>query len=340
MRPRDVVLEQVHHRETRPVPFTVSFEGDVADRLDVHYGGGHWREWLTPYIASACAVDTMAKTAIDDSYSRDVFGSVWRMDRRPFHLERPALAGPSLAGYAFPKAEDFLRAETETAARTFLAGQGDSFRIANIPWGLFESSWGIRGFENALMDSAAEPDFYEELLDRITDLFLVYVEKAVALPVDAVMFGDDWGDQRGVLLGPDRWRRFLKPRWAGLYQRVHDAGKLTISHCCGSVADILPDIIEIGLDVLESVQPEARGMNPYDLKKRWGDRITFWGGLGSQSTIPFGTPEAIGAEVRRLCREMGKGGGYILAPAKGLQPETSTVNAVAVVEAFVRQEGP
>jgi uroporphyrinogen decarboxylase len=103
------------------------------------------------------------------------------------------------------------------------------------------------------------------------------------------------------------------------------------------VADIMPDIIEIGLDVLESVQPEAAGMNPYELKRKWGGKIAFWGGLGSQSTIPFGTPGEIKAEVRRLCREMGRGGGYILAPAKSLQPETPTANAVAVVEAFTNQ---
>jgi len=118
---------------------------------------------------------------------------------------------------------------------------------------------------------------------------------------------------------------------------VHDRGKLVISHCCGSIVDILPDVVEIGLDVLESVQPEARGMNPYELKKAWGDKLAFWGGLGSQSTIPFGTPATIQAEVARLRREMGKGGGYILAPAKSLQPETPTANAAAVVEAFAAE---
>ena len=112
-----------------------------------------------------------------------------------------------------------------------------------------------------------------------------------------------------------------------------------ITHCCGSVAALIPDLIEIGLDVLESVQPEAADMNPYDLKDQWGDRLTFWGGLGSQSTIPFGTPDQIHAEVDRLRREMGRGGGYILAPAKSLQPETPTLNAAAVVEAFTGWDG-
>jgi uroporphyrinogen decarboxylase len=96
----------------------------------------------------------------------------------------------------------------------------------------------------------------------------------------------------------------------------------------------MPDIIEIGMDVLESAQPEPAGMNPYELKRKWGEKITFWGCLGSQSTIPRGTPDEIRQEVRRLKREMGRGGGYILAPAKPLQPETPVENAAAVVEAF------
>jgi uroporphyrinogen decarboxylase len=188
------------------------------------------------------------------------------------------------------------------------------------------------------MDSVEHPEFYEELLDRLTELYLAFVEYTVDLPIDGILFGDDWGDQRGVILGPDRWRKFLKPRWAKIYEAVHASGKVVMSHSCGSVADIMPDLVEIGLDVLESVQPEAAGMNPYELKKKWGDKITFWGGLGSQSTIPWGTPEEICEEVRRLCDEMGRGGGYILAPAKPLQPETPTENAVAVVEAFSDQE--
>ena len=190
------------------------------------------------------------------------------------------------------------------------------------------------------MDAVAEPDFYDELLDRITEQFLAYVDFTCRnLPdVDAVMFGDDWGDQRGVIVGPERWRTLFKPRYARIYEAAHAHGKVVISHCCGSVVDIMPDIIEIGLDVLESVQPEARGMNPYELKRRWGDKITFWGGLGSQSTIPFGTPSEIHAEVRRLRQEMAKGGGYILAPAKTLQPGTPTENAAAVVEAFTSED--
>ncbi len=339
MKPRDYVLEQVHHRETSPVPYTVGFEGDVAERLDAHYGGPAWRDRLTPYIVRVRGVDTKHEEPVDPARVRDRFGNVWRVDLRPSRLERPAMAGPSFDTYDFPRLEAFLDEERRAAALRECEENADSFLIGHVSRGLFEWSWALRGFTEALMDAAAEPDFYEELLDRLTELYLGFVRVYADMPVDAIMFADDWGDQRGVLLGPDRWRRMLKPRWARLYQAVHDAGKLTMGHCCGSVVDILPDIIEIGLDVLESVQPEARGMNPYELKRRWGEKITFWGGLGSQSTIPFGTPAEIRREVARLCREMGRGGGYILAPAKPLQPETPTANAVALVEAFMHQDG-
>jgi uroporphyrinogen decarboxylase len=337
MTPRDVVLEQLRHRPTRPVPFTLPFEEDVGRRLDAHYGGPRWRGRLTPYIVTVSAVDTDMRTPIDEAHVRDAYGGIWRIDRRPCHLERPPLAEPSFAGYDFPKPQVFYRPDAKAKALATCAQKRDSFLVAGLGWGLFERSWNLRGFENALMDAAAEPAFYEEMLDRLTDLYLAFVRYTVDLPVDAVLFGDDWGDQRGIILGAERWRRFLKPRWARIYQAVHAAGKIVMSHSCGSVAQIMPDLIEIGLDVLESVQPEAAGMDPCELKERWGDRIVFWGGLGSQSTIPHGTPQQIRAQVRKLCDQMGRDGGYILAPAKPLQPETPTENAVAVVEAFTNQ---
>jgi len=208
------------------------------------------------------------------------------------YMEEPGLKSPSFEGYSFPT----LKENAEKA----IAVQPESFSIINIGWGRFEPIWSIRGFENAMMDAVAEPDFYSELLGRLTELRLSMVAQCADIPADAIMFGDDWGDQRGVILGPERWREFFKPRWATIYDTVHAQGKVVISHCCGSIADIMPDVIEIGLVVLESVQPEASGMNPYQLKKRYEDKITFWGGLGSQSTIQFATPQEIQDEVQYL----------------------------------------
>ena len=337
MTPREIVLEQIHHRPTKPVPYVLGFEGDVAERITGHYGDEAWRERLVTYIAGCGGIDRRKEETIDEGRTRDLFGSIWRTDRRPFHLEQPGLPRPSFDGYDFPAAGDFVAPDMKQNALEKLKELSECFTTIGAGWGLWESCWAIRGFENALMDCVAEPDFFAELLDRLTEVYLEQLELCADIPADAFMFGDDWGDQRGVMIGPERWRRYLKPRYARIYEAAHAQGKIVISHCCGSVVDIMPDAIEIGLDVLESVQPEARGMNPYELKRKWGDKITFWGCLGSQSTIPFGTPEEIRAEIQRLRREMGEGGGYILAPAKSLQPETPTQNAVAVVEAFTAE---
>jgi len=336
MQPRDMVWEAIRHRQPPKVPYTLAFEpdGDVEQRLDVYYGGPHWRDKLTTYVLQVAAVDTDFKQQLDSVHWRDAYGGIWRHDRRPWHLLKPPLERPSFEGYLFPAPQAFFRPEWKEQAKQTIAQHRDVFIVANLGWGLFERSWNLRGFENLLMDVMTAPDFFEEALDRLMNLYLAFVDYTADLAVDGILFGDDWGDQRGVIIGPQRWRHFLKPRWAKIYERVHHHSKIVIHHSCGSIAAIMPDIIEIGVDVLESVQPEAADMNPYELKKKWGDKITFWGCLGSQSVIPFGTPREIRAEVCRLRAEMGRGGGFILAPAKPLQPETPTENAVALIEAL------
>ncbi len=334
MTPRDIVLEQIHHRETAVVPYTLGFDPDVGTRLDEHFGGAAWRQKLTPYIANCGSISKPLQTPVDDAHTKDAFGTVWRTDRLPRVVTEPGLKAPSFQGYDFPTVGVFLDPEVEANVKARASESTESFTTVATGLCLWQC-WYLRGFETTLMDCVAEEDFFEELLERMTKLTLALVHACADVPADAIMMGDDWGNQRGVMVGPERWRRFYKPRYARIFEAIHDQGKLAIMHCCGSAADIMGDVIEIGLDVIESVQPEAAGMNPYELKRKWGDKITFWGGLGSQSTIPFGTPDEIRCEIRRLRTEMSKGGGYILAPAKPLRTETPTENAVAVVEEFL-----
>ena len=337
MTPKEIVLAALRHEEVRPVPYRFSWEGDVGERMTRHYGSDEWMQHVSPHLYNGWAFDTDRKIPVDESRVRDPYGTIWRIDRRPFHIETPALSRPSLEGYALPRPEDFQEAGQYETARKDLEAANRLFRHINLGWGLFERLWTICGFEQSLVYMIEEEDFVNELLDRLTDLYAEMTRRALLLPVEAVHYGDDWGDQRGIIMGPALWRKYFKPRWARIFGIVKDAGKITICHSCGSVADIIPDLIEIGLDVLESVQPEPEGMNPYELKRRFGKNIAFMGGLGSQYLLPFGTPAEITAEVRRLTREMGREGGYILSPAKAMQPETPTENAVAAFEAFRNQ---
>ena len=336
---RDYVLAAIRHEQTDRIPYTLGFEGSVDAELDAYYGSTTWRQKVRPYLRDVGGVDSLGEKRVDAAHVRDAFGALWRTDRRPWHLEVPALPEPRMDLMPWPTAEAFPRYVAEHIGE--LTGpNAREFSVLHNGWGLFEHSWRIRGFENTMMDCILNEDFYEALLDRLTELRLGMVERLRDIPADGILFGDDWGDQRGVIIGPERWRRFLKPRWAKVYEAVHAQGKIVMSHCCGSVADILPDIIEIGLDVLESVQPEPQGMNSFELKKKYGDKITFWGCLGTQSTIQFAKPPEIQAHIDRLCAEVGQGGGFILAPAKPLQPGTPPENAAAVVEAFSRQNLP
>ena len=334
MTPREIVLEQIHHRETAQIPYTLAFEPDVGTRLDEHFGGNAWRGRLVQYMAQCGSVASSPNERLDATHHRDAFGTVWRTDELPSVVVEPGLKAPSFQGYAFPSAETFMEPTVTANVKKRVGESSRFFTIVSTSLCLWQS-WYLRGFQNTLMDCIAEEDFYAELLERMTELCLALVEECADIPADAIMMGDDWGNQRGVMIGPERWRKYFKPRYAGIFDAIHAQGKLAIMHCCGSAADIMADIIEIGLDVLESVQPEAAGMNPYALKKAWGDKITFWGCLGSQYTIPFATPTEIRQEIRRLRNEMGQGGGYILAPAKPLRTETPTENAVAVVEEFL-----
>lgn len=342
MTPKERVLAQLHHEETDYLPYELGFDGDVFERVSEYFGGKGWWERVEifferPNPGTLSHSPPAATLNAAGTHTTDVYGCVWRVDRRPMHLEKPVLAEPDFDRLRFPTEEQVFPPGFDNDVRKKVQACPELFHMAQFGFGLFERTWALRGFENVLMDAAAEPDFFEELIRRVAEHHMMIVEHLVKLPLDAVFFSDDWGDQRGIILGPERWRKYLKPHLARMYQRTHQAGMATLSHCCGSVTDVIPDLIEIGLDCLQSVQPEA--MDPYELKRRWGDRMTFFGGVGSQRLLPFGTPDEIRAEVRKLCREMGRGGGYILGLAKSFQPETPTLNAVAAIEEFLAQAG-
>jgi uroporphyrinogen decarboxylase len=325
------VLAALNFNDTQPLPYTLFMEGDVAQRLDQYYGHPAWRERLQNAIAWVTIPPLGVREGSEVHYT-DPFGAVWRTDRRPFHLERPPLISPDLSAYTWPAIEA-LWDEAALLQQIEAARQRGQFIVVSTGFGLFERSWTLRGFENALTDMLLHPKFYAALLDGILEILLQIVTRLLALPVDGILLSDDWGEQRGVIMGPRLWRQFIKPRAALFNATVHAGGKWTFQHCCGNVSDILPEMIEIGLDVLESVQPEA--MDVYAIKRRFGRELRLWGGLGTQRLIPFGGPVEIRAEIARLRAELGQGGGYILAPAKPLMQEVPTENAVAVLEAFM-----
>ncbi|OGV68275.1 MAG: hypothetical protein A3K19_08110 [Lentisphaerae bacterium RIFOXYB12_FULL_65_16] len=152
---RDLVLAQLRGEATPWVPSTLGFEGDVAERLDAFHGSPVWRQHVANDIVRFCPFDSEGRQPIDATHVRDAFGTEWRMDLRPSHLEKPGLEQPSFDGYAFPSVEQFRNPENEKRTREALENCADRFRAIRFGFGLFERTWTIRGFENSLMDAAA-----------------------------------------------------------------------------------------------------------------------------------------------------------------------------------------
>lgn len=268
---------------------------------------------------------------------RDGWGIVW--DTRGLFGEgewgRPincALPEPNLDRFTFPKPP---APEAYAHYPQAIGALGDRF-ILGHEGHLFELAWALRGMENFFMDMALRPAFVDELLAGITDYYLAMIDQSVQYGIDAFTFGEDWGSQnKGLMMGPKLWRRFLKPCLAKMFARVKAAGKFVHIHSDGDVSAIFEDLIEIGLDVYNPFQPEI--MDVYALKKQYGDRLCFHGGLGIQSLLPFGAPQEVKAEVRRLIREVGAGGGYILSPSHAVLTDVPPQNVIAMIEALQEQ---
>ena len=339
---KDIVRAQINHDETDFVPYSLLLEKSAVEKLDQYYESTCWKEdnVESVYITREGFDTWDTFICYDPSHpekKRDAFGSEWTYTDNIIHLDKPGLEGIKYENYKWPTIDDFLNQEKWERFKQECRENSGKYLVGRNGAGPFELSWRMMGVENALEACVADEDLYEDIVEHITVLMEQFIDECVKLPVDAILFGDDWCDQRGCTMGPDRWRRFFKPRLARMYDRIHKAGRKAITHVCGSVAVLVPELIEIGLDVLESVQPEAAEMNPYELKRRFGKDMTFWGCLGCQNIVTFGTPEELKSEIRRLRMEMSRGGGYILAPAKPLNHTVQTENLVAIYETFIEE---
>lgn len=238
----------------------------------------------------------------------------------------------TLPSYTFPDPEGPGRFEAFPAA---IDAAGGRFVIATLAFTLFERAWTLAGMEEVLMAMAAGDRFADELLDGILAFDEAVVRRALTFAVDGVRFGDDWGQQHGLIMGPALWRRYIKPRVARLYRMVRDAGRKVFIHCCGKIDEIFPDLVEIGVDVFNPFQPEVTDV--LDIKRRFGSSLTFFGGISTQRTLPYGTAAQVREEVRRLLQTIGEDGGYIAAPAHDIPRDAKPENIAALLEELQSQ---
>ena len=214
----------------------------------------------------------------------------------------------------------------------------DAYILVTI-WGShFEKANFARGIENFLADMAGDPEYAQRMLDFIIHKNMVMLENIIHTPgIDGILLGSDWGSQRDLLMSPESWRKMIAPGEKKEYDLVHSAGLDVWLHSCGDIRKILPDISDMGVDVLNPVQPEC--MDIFELKEKYGSTLTFWGGISTQQTLPYGTAEEVASETRRVAEEMAKSGGFITAPAQEIQADVPYENLCALIDTAAELAG-
>ena len=336
MNRREIVLAALSHKSTEPIPYHVEFTAqarkqliDATENPDIEEAIGSFLHYIDYWGWP---------TEIPDrpEHFRDEFGVVWNrsgVDKDIGVVENPQIPDLENNNYKFPNPDiQRLRKDIEQLIET----RKDKFTFMGFGFCMFERAWSLMGMENALMAMIANPVELEELFEKICDYFLLLVDVALEYDLDGIYFGDDWGQQRGLIMGPANWRKFIKPRMARLYSRVKSKGKLVIQHSCGDCHEILGELIDIGLDCYQTFQPEIYDIA--DVKKKYGKQLGFWGGVSTQQALPRMKPKELQAEIVRVTNAMRSDGGFIIAPTHALPFDVPAENILAMVEVFQNQE--
>jgi len=204
--------------------------------------------------------------------------------------------------------------------------------------GVFETAWAMRGFEQFLMDLIVNPELACKIMDKIAEFQIEDILRTLEAAedrIDMVYISDDIGGQDGMIVSPQIWREYVRPREERIIKSIKDnySSVRIMYHSCGSIIPVVKDLLEIGVDILNPLQLRAKAMNPGELKRRYGDRLCFHGGMDLQRILPYGTEREIRVEVKRLIDILGEQGGYIFGPSEFIQPDTSPGNILAMYEA-------
>lgn len=337
---KERVIAALNHQASDIVPFNADFTMQADDNMIAHTGDKDYIDDLGCHLNYKQYWGWPTELADQPEHFKDTFGIIWDRSGADKDIGMPVekiITDLDNIEYVFPEIDEVkLRAEYET----LVANKEDKFTFGGIGFSMFERAWSLAGMPEILMAMVLQPEGVHKLLDMICDYNLKVMDIALEYDLDGFYFGDDWGQQKGLIMGPDYWRTFIKPRVERMYKKVKDKGLFVLQHSCGDVESIFEDLIEIGLDCYQTFQPEIYD-NYYGLetiKETYGDRLTFWGGVSTQQLLPKGTPQEIQAETARIMKIMSKDGGYIAAPTHALEVDAPPVNILAMFEVFKNQE--
>lgn len=332
---RERVIAALEHRKTDIVPWDIDFTIQAKQKLCNYYGTGDLDSIIKNHFLHGSQPEGFY-TQLEENIWIDRFGVKWDRSVEKdigIPIEHP-IKSPTLKGYEFPNPLD---PENYKMLEESLENPEDRFVRFNIGFSLFEAAWTTCGLENIYIYMMDNPNFVHELLDAICDIRLQMVKHVINNypQVDGFYFGDDWGQQSGLLMGYKLWKTFVYPRIKRMYAVVREADKYVFIHSCGKVQEVFDDLIDIGLQCFNPFQPEV--MDVYEMKKKYRGRLAFHGGLGTQSILPHGTSEQVKEETKRLLKEIGEGGGYIFAPSHAVPKDVPVENMAAMLDVLLFQ---
>ena len=294
---------------------------------------------------SSESVEIEIKDMGDSTFFYDEWGIGWRKPKQSGlyydmfdHPLDKVTSQDDIKPYPWPDPVDAVRFEGLGQKAFHTAEQEkQAVVLGGLCAGVMEIAAWLRGFNNYFMDFAANPDLLGFLMDKVVDLKIAYWEKALAEAgeyVDVVQEADDFAGQFRMLISPETYRRVAKPRHRKLFDFIHAHTNARIFfHSCGSIRPVIPDLIEIGVDILNPVQVSATDMDSADLKKEFGNNITFWGGgVDTQNVLGNGTPDQVRDDVRRRIENLAPGGGFVFATVHNIQPNVPPENIMAMFE--------
>jgi len=320
----------------------VGYVPAVADMLRERCGGAAARDYfgfdLTSFslAPSRRRTDFARFTPAGGDTQVDEWGVGWKTGAYLHYAEiLHPLAGLDAAGiraYPFPDLDASYR--YEEAPREIAEIHDRGLAAAYFAGSVFETAWYMRGMEQLFVDMVTERETADFLLDRVAGIVSASAAQLAAADLDLLVLGDDIATQTGLMMSLDMWREHFKPRLTRIIRAAKDANPdvQVFYHSDGNVWDAIPDLIDAGVQVLNPVQPEC--LDPARVKTEFGDRLSFFGTISVQQTMPFGTPDDVRAEVKLRLDTVGKGGGLLLAPSHVLQPDTPWENVVAFFEAI------
>jgi uroporphyrinogen decarboxylase len=333
MTQREAVTAAIRFQSPFPVPYCVSFTHRMLEKMIAYTGNPYYEATLNNAINSAYLIKPETETGL--GFFTDEFGVVWNrrgLDNDIGNVHAFLIKDyASLDRYQFPPVDEaYIRARMQALMDT----AGDRFRVAAIGFSLFERAWTLRGMEDLLSDMVVEPGFVHDLLGRITERNLCIIRIALQYDIDCFHFGDDWGQQKELIMGPHHWRRFIKPCLEKMYSAVRNAGKFVSQHSCGDIRSVMDDLYDMGLSMYQTFQPEIYGL---DYANKLRNRIAVWGGISTQQDLPAKPP----AQVRRITQELLDAfpyGGLVAAPTHDIPGDVPPENVLAMMDVLNNQQ--